>query len=455
MTTTKGKDEKKTIDEKIDNFVGKLKIENKEYILHFLPKSLEHLTSMKKFKYTGTKINKNTKMKEKETIIINPDYLIHIIHKLMMFHYRHHKFQKTFALSSSVLRQEIGTHYNYYLQYLIEEGILEKRYNYYNSVSCNGYRLKKNSYYDNMVIRYKNKQKTLLKKWIKRKLGDILNNNTTFKHINDDVMRKLIKDLYYVELDYDGSMQLLENMYNNNKLDSKSTMGNQRKYIKNMISLVNIHENQIYYKQDDYGRFHTNYTNIKKIFRNGYIKIDGEKVAELDIDNSQPLFLALLMREHKAYENDQYKDAYYKFYDLVTKGDFYEYMLNNLGIDDKDVCKEIVFSVLFGKNNLIYGDYKEANRVFKSLFPGVFSWIVGFKRTDSEDEEVKKNNYKILSHNLQNRESTIIFNRICYTIQRNFPHIKIFTVHDSIYFAKKYKKEVSEIFYNNIDALLT
>ena len=45
---------------------------------------------------------------------------------------------------------------------------------------------------------------------------------------------------------------------------------------------------------DDFGRFHTNYTILKKEIRNNYLTISNEMLIEIDVKNSQPLFFAVL-----------------------------------------------------------------------------------------------------------------------------------------------------------------
>ena len=71
------------------------------------------------------------------------------------------------------------------------------------------------------------------------------------------------------------------------------------------------------------------------------------------------------------------------------------------------------------------------------------------------DEKRNTNDHRIIAHELQKKESRLIFDIIIYKIKKEIPDIKLFTVHDSILFPKKYKEKVSEIFYNQVDLLFS
>lgn len=64
----------------------------------------------------------------------------------------------------------------------------------------------------------------------------------------------------------------------------------------------------------------------------------------------------------------------------------------------------------------------------------------------------KKENsdYKILAHDLQRAESNLIFNSIVNKIYNFNSDIKVITVHDSIIVQKRWKEDVSNIFFEEI-----
>ena len=66
-------------------------------------------------------------------------------------------------------------------------------------------------------------------------------------------------------------------------------------YNRNVYSIDSIDKKHIFYHFDEYGRMHTNYTILKSYVRKNYIFIDDDDVSEIDIPNSQPLFLTKLI----------------------------------------------------------------------------------------------------------------------------------------------------------------
>ena len=55
-----------------------------------------------------------------------------------------------------------------------------------------------------------------------------------------------------------------------------------------------IHDKEMFFSVDRFGRVHTNMTNLPSELRNN-LSVDGKRLISMDISNSQPLFLALLL----------------------------------------------------------------------------------------------------------------------------------------------------------------
>ena len=400
--------------------VDELNLDDKLYIFEFLPKELEHLTKVKKIKY-------NTKN-------LKTAYLIDIVHKILVRFYFYNK--RSMDLYGEILRKWYGTHYNYYINYLIEHNILTKTSNYCVGIKCNTYTLNEKFYLEECkIIRYKNDEKFLLTKWKNSNLLYELKNYNDEKIIDPWVKAKLIQDLEYVEIDYKQASKDLEEMYESNEIGFQA-------YYKNLLSIESIHIGgpSIFKIEDKYGRFHTNFTVLKRTIRDKHLKIDNEEVMELDIKNSQPLFLSILMKDKGINLMDEYSTNYQKFHEMVVSGNIYEYMMEGNNVTRKQ-CKTMIFQVFFGKNGRGI-----ANRIFKEKFPKIFDWIRIYK--DSVGD------YTILSKELQGMESKLIFGQVCMKIKKTLPEVKLFTVHDSIFFAKKYEEDVAEIFYHYLDLLI-
>ena len=58
------------------------------------------------------------------------------------------------------------------------------------------------------------------------------------------------------------------------------------------VAAARIRERRLWFKVDDYGRVHTNLTNLPRALRR-CLSVDGERLANVDISESQPLFLGL------------------------------------------------------------------------------------------------------------------------------------------------------------------
>jgi len=383
------------------------KIDGKKFSLQFLPEKLDSESTVTTFEYSNKKLKSA--------------YLIDIVHNLILKYY----FRKDnhFRMSSLVLRDKYGFLYNYYMEYLKEKGIIEMISNYLVGKNVRIYKLSE-SIIDGKITRFKNEDKVLLKKYKEAVSllddGDVLTNT-----ILPEVKKKLVSDLFSVKIHGEKAIFFLD-----------STVQTADIYNKNVYSVQCISDGQIFYHFDNYGRMHTNFTILKSFIRKNCLSIDGDETYELDIKNSQPLFLNKIIESDGAEIVDQTEWELFKY--LTKSGLFYQYIMDNSGIKDKEKIKKIIYKVLFGKN---YSN--SSDKMFSKLFPTIHNFIKFYKK--------KHSNYKILSHKLQNLESNLIFNKIILEIMETNPEIKIVTVHDSIVFSKKWKNIVEEIFYKNLE----
>ena len=181
---------------------------------------------------------------------------------------------------------------------------------------------------------------------------------------------------------------------------------------------------------------HTNFTILKSFIRKNCLLIGGDETSEIDIKNSQPLFLCKLIQLNGLHIVDNSEFELFKW--LTYNGKFYQYMIDNSDISDKETIKKSIYKVFFGKN------YKnKSDEMFKKLFPTIHNFIRFYKKENKD--------YRILAHDLQNLESNLIFNKIVKEIMYIYPEIKLVTIHDSIICARKYKEIVDRIFYQNLE----
>ncbi len=387
----------------------------KEYLWQFIPDNFTYLLKNKKISYRG---------KELKT-----DYLIDIIHELILKLYfkRDEQIEPElkFNILSTILKKKYGQYYNYYINYLVDHEFMIMTSDYFKGKKAKTYKLNLKNL--NIVNRYKNNDRVLLKKNTQEYLcKTFLNMNNS--PIPFEIREKLVNDLYKINIDTEKALEYLTELKNKNEICYS-------KLQKNTISIENIGINNIFFKFDDYGRMHTNFTVLKKEIRHKFITIDGSPVFEVDIANSQPFFLALLMIKNKPI-SEIIKPDVSRYIDLVKNGIVYEEIMEKCKLENRKEAKLMMYRVIFGNNNMLR--FKKDNIQFRKAFPSVHQFILDYKN--------KAKDYKVLAHDLQSMESDFIFNKIVNHLMNSFPEMTIFTVHDSINVPIKYKDEVERIF---------
>jgi len=383
------------------------KVSSKKYSIQFLPEQLQTESLTKTITY------KNIKIKSA--------YLIDIVHNLILKYYL--KKDNTFNLSSIILKEKYGHRYNLYIDYLVGKNILQLIRNHQKGKNTRVYKLRE-EVYAGKINRYKNSDNILLKKYktaVTLIEKEDLENNT----IEVDIKRKLVEDLFHVDIDYVRSLFFLD-----------STLQDDDIYNKNKYSVECINDKHIFYHFDNYGRMHTNFTILKSFIRKNCLLIEGEDTVEIDIKNSQPLFLCRIIESDGLSMVSPIEFNLYKF--LTKTGKFYQYLMDNSDIKDKKMVKELTYKVFFGKNFR-----SKSDDIFKSLFPTIHNFIRTYKKEHGD--------YRILAHDLQNLESNLVFNKIVKEIMYIYPEVRILTVHDSLICQEKYRNIVEDIFNKHLD----
>ena len=390
-------------------------MKEKIFLHQFIPKEFDYLTKIKKISYLGENLK--------------TDYLINILNELIT------KFYFTddiyFNLWSVILRKKYGANYNTYIQYLIDKGFISMTSNYYATKKAKTYKLNINNL---NVIRCKINDNILLKKYQKNYLLRSITNSDS-SPIDLNLRKLLVDDLYHVNINYSESINHINKLLEQKQIDLT-------KYYKNLSSIDSVNTGHVFFKFDSYGRMHTNFTILKKYIRQNFLTIDGQLTSEIDIKNSQPFFLVSILKKEIGEEN--FNDEVKKYIDVVKNGLLYDELLENFPeqIHNRDEAKIIIYRVLFGNNS----ENRSENKLFRKLYPTVYNYIKEIKSM--------KNSYKELSHALQLVESQFIFGSVVKEIKEKFPHIRLFTIHDSIVFPEKYKEEVNIIFRKHLKNLI-
>jgi len=384
------------------------KLEDKKNSLQFLPKKLEDLAKNKKFEYKGQ--------------TLKTTYIIDIVHNLILKYY--FKKDNKFNLMSTILKEKYGHLYNFYIDYLVDNNILEMIANYRAGRNARVYKIN-DSILKGEIKRYSNDDRTLLKKY-KNNVSQVEEAGIKGSLIDDTVKAKLVDDLFYIDIEFDKSIFYLDNLK-----DRDNDIYNRNRY-----SVECINDKHIFYHFDNYGRMHTNFTILKSFIRKNCLLINGEQTYEIDIINSQPLFLTKIIEDSGTRWVKEDEFELFKY--LTMNGMYYQYIMDYLETTDKVSVKEMTYKVLFGKN----ASNSKADKIFIKLFPTIHNFIKLYKREYKD--------YKVLAYDLQKAESNLIFNKIIKEIMNNYPEIKMITIHDSIVIPSIYKDVVNAIFYTKL-----
>jgi hypothetical protein len=389
----------------IKNLNIKSKIKDKKYSLQFLPKCLESTTQQTTVIFNGKKLK--------------PAYIIDIVHNLVLRYY--FKKENLFNLSSLILKEKYGYLYKHYMEFLVHKEVLIVHKDYAVGKNARVYKLS-HDIINNEILRYKNNDIVLLKKY-KKAVSAIDTEDIKTNSILPEIKHKIVSDLFTANVNYEKAIFYLDN-----------TIQDADCYNKNKYSVQSIADKHIFYHFDTYGRVHTNFTILKSFIRKNCLLINGQETAEIDISNSQPLFLSKLINEEGFNLNEHEVNV---FNYLVYHGKFYQFLMDNSEIKDKKQCKELVYITLFGRNS------SKIKNSFAVIFPSIYNFIVDYKNTYGD--------YRLLAHKLQNEESNFIFNKLIKNIYIINPKINVITIHDSIIVEKQYESQIQ----NLMDSMLS
>lgn len=359
---------------------------------------------------------------EYDGVMLKKDYLIDIVNTIIYKTYD--KEDKVVRLSSKYLRKKYGKHSSKHIKYLKSKRIIAHPSNYLVNKQCNGYKIH-HSILGTESLTYISYDKTLIKKTRIRKIQEFIE-SVNYNYISDNVIRHIIDSFEHIELEYDEVLDYLNDNVDGTKL------------IRNLTHLHMIFEKLGWFSIDDHQRCHTPFTTLKSEVRDTFLTIDGEDTREIDISNSQPFFLTILVKEHMDILDWIDVNEYERFKNLVKSGKYYQFF-EKYAHGGK--VKTKTFKIFFGQN-------KQKNKVekkFESTFPTIYKFILWYKD--------KEKRYQALAKELQKSESNFIFNDVLEEVVNKFPNIRFFTVHDSIVVTASAYKEVKEIFDKHIDRI--
>lgn len=219
-------------------------------------------------------------------------------------------------------------------------------------------------------------------------------------------------------------------------------------------------------------RLHTNLTNMPSKFR-PYITYKEENIISLDIKNSQPYFMVLLLERYngkrikriikniygnigiilpilsKKTNNQAFRDEFLPIKEAILSGNFYEFLENYFpdikadkdGLFKKyfynsdtkkseiiefeskrDLMKKLTLQILYTPLSKPSNEYK----IFKQHFPILCKCLEIFK-----SQSTKKDAYKQFPKLLQQIEADCVLDFVSNNLAQKYPEMPLWTIHDS------------------------
>jgi hypothetical protein len=192
-------------------------------------------------------------------------------------------------------------------------------------------------------------------------------------------------------------------------------------YNRDFVAILKIANGDYFYKQPDpSSRVFTNVSNLSTDLRQFLIhRKDKTRLVNLDIRNSQPYLLSLLLTDK--YAGIDLPEDVKHYIQLTSTGTFYEYMMNHLGTEaGKRRAFKIKFfaSLFFCQNH--HAARTTAGKAFKNIFPNVYTLI----------HELKADDYRQLAITMQRREASVILGVIGKQLLKE--NMWFVTIHDSV-----------------------
>jgi hypothetical protein len=187
----------------------------------------------------------------------------------------------------------------------------------------------------------------------------------------------------------------------------------------------------LWFKPDNFGRIHTNVTNLKRELRPTLHFGDGEPLVEIDIRCSQPTMLYGMLPKDAREATDSL--AYLELcrsgelYTVVgagmsrgeAKGAFFHFLYSHQ-VEPEDLVRKPLQDPA---RELARRHRFAIDRIMASRFPTISRFIKQTKRMRG---------HKRFSHQMQRRESQIIIAGVCGRTWKDKPGVSILTIHDSL-----------------------
>ena len=165
-------------------------------------------------------------------------------------------------------------------------------------------------------------------------------------------------------------------------------------------------------------RLDTNLTNLPSVYTDWIC--NRNNLIQIDLANSQLCFLSKMLEDTPGLNGVD------NFCNISYRGEIYDYVQHQLGLETRDDAKLLMITILFSSNYNSKG-----KKEFKSLFPEVHQWLHAYK---------KEHGYKNISVTLQKMESKLFIDKIYVTLKKR--GVFCLTKHDSLIIRSRDAKKV-------------
>lgn len=316
-------------------------------------------------------------------------YLIHLIYEQRALY----RIKTEYVPLKALYLRKILRDHKPYRTLLENAGIIECDYNYVKNTKSYGFKL--TDKYSTVAY----KKIPIRTSKIESKLEEIKSNNNP----NNDLHNFLFNNLQKVKINYEPACQLLD-------------MNDIESFIVNKIRIEKIYDKDWFFKEDEYGRIHTNLTTLSSKFRK-FLSVENNNLINIDIRNSQPLFLLLSLREE--IRDNTIRCALFgieeelnEYAELVQVGNLYEFF-SEVYDCDRESAKKQIFKDIFGR---------KISDPFKKVFPRIGILL----------ERIKGKDYRRVAWMMQKKESKLMINQVCGDLLHSNKDMFLATIHDSI-----------------------
>lgn len=315
-----------------------------------------------------------------------------------------------FALQGSLLAASFGNDYSPALKFLLNNSIVFRSASYLPGLSSYNYKLNKSILNNNLsfINGYYKREKKVSKRAARLEEKE-----------NRKVTSEVSKVLRKLKLDFESAIHWIA--------EQKISDVKKLSYITTLTAIK--HKNFFCSRNNTNNRLDTNITNLKSDLL-AFITLEGEQLEQLDLANSQLVFLNKLMK--KEGKSSQLLDQ------LISEGTLYEYIQTKLNLKSRSIAKELTFTLLFGKHTMKSKEKSE----LKAILPQLVNYTDKYKKENGDNQ---------LPIKLQQMEANLFIDNILKECEEQ--KILVLTKHDSILCKKSDLIKVREIVYKYLTAM--